>query len=97
MCRGTCPPAAIWPSPASQVTGRLKIRLLGAYLSRLHAAAVHDPHLATAFIRVAGLVAPPQSLLRPGIAFRVLRGALHRRPLSVYAAIDGDPTTQVPA
>ena len=50
----------------------LKIRLLGAYLTRLHAAAAHDAHLAVAFLQVAGLVSPPQSLLRPGIALRVL-------------------------
>ena len=63
------------------VPGRrtLKIRLLGGYLSRLHAAAADDAHLATAFIRVAGLVAPPQSLLSPGIALRVLRGGRARR------------------
>ena len=53
-----------------------KIRLLGAYLTRLHAAAAHDAHLAAAFLRVAGLVSPPQSLLRPGVALRVL--AAHR-------------------
>jgi 2-polyprenyl-6-methoxyphenol hydroxylase-like FAD-dependent oxidoreductase len=53
-----------------------KTRLVNAYLARLHAAAAHDAHLATAFIRVAGLVAPPQSLLRPGIVLRVLRNGL---------------------
>ena len=53
-----------------------KVRLVSAYLARLHAAAAHDAHLATAFLRVAGLVAPPQSLLRPGVALRVLRGSL---------------------
>ena len=58
----------------------LKIRLLGGYLSRLHAAAADDAHLATAFIRVAGLVAPPQSLLGPGITLRVLRGSRPARP-----------------
>jgi 2-polyprenyl-6-methoxyphenol hydroxylase-like FAD-dependent oxidoreductase len=59
----------------------LKIRLLGGYLSRLHAAAADDAHLATAFIRVAGLVAPPQSLLAPRITLRVLRaGRARRRP-----------------
>jgi len=52
----------------------LKIRLLGGYLTRLHAAAANDADLATAFMRVAGLVAPPQSLLSPGIARRVLWG-----------------------
>jgi 2-polyprenyl-6-methoxyphenol hydroxylase-like FAD-dependent oxidoreductase len=57
------------------VPGRrtLKSRLLGAYLARLHAAAAHDAELAAAFIRVAGLVAPPQSLLHPSVVLCVLR------------------------
>jgi 2-polyprenyl-6-methoxyphenol hydroxylase-like FAD-dependent oxidoreductase len=57
------------------VKGRrtFKIELLSAYLARLHAAAAQDAHLATAFIRVSGLVAPPQSLLHPGVVLRVLR------------------------
>jgi hypothetical protein len=57
------------------VPGRrtLKVRLLGTYLARLHAAAADDAALAAAFIQVAGLVAPPQSLLRPGVVLRVLR------------------------
>jgi 2-polyprenyl-6-methoxyphenol hydroxylase-like FAD-dependent oxidoreductase len=60
------------------VPGRrtLKVRLVSAYLTRLHAAAAHDAHLATTFVRVAGLVALPQSLLRPGIVVRVLRNGL---------------------
>jgi hypothetical protein len=60
------------------VPGRptLKLRLVNAYLARLHAAAAHDADLASAFVRVVGLVAPPRSLLRPGIAGRVLRGSL---------------------
>ena len=62
-----------------------KVRLVNAYLTRLHAAAAHDASLASAFIRVAGLVAPPQTLLRPQVAVRVLRASLHpaagsRRP-----------------
>jgi 2-polyprenyl-6-methoxyphenol hydroxylase-like FAD-dependent oxidoreductase len=61
------------------VKGRrtLKARLVNAYIARLHAAAENDPSLASAFVRVAGLVAPPQTLLRPSIAVRVLRGSLH--------------------
>ena len=56
------------------VPGRrtIKTRLLGGYLARLQAAAAGDPHLATAFIRVVGLVAPPQSLITPGLVVRVL-------------------------
>ena len=57
------------------VPGRktVKVHLLSAYLARLHAAAAHDARLATAFIRVSGLVAPPQSLLHPRVVLRVLR------------------------
>jgi 2-polyprenyl-6-methoxyphenol hydroxylase-like FAD-dependent oxidoreductase len=61
------------------VPGRrtLKGRLVNAYIARLHAAAAYDAQLASAFLRVAGLVAPPQSLLRPGVALRVLRASSH--------------------
>jgi 2-polyprenyl-6-methoxyphenol hydroxylase-like FAD-dependent oxidoreductase len=59
--------------PGVQGRRTAKVRLVSAYLARLHAAAAHDAHLASAFIRVAGLVAPPQSLLRPGVVLRVLR------------------------
>jgi 2-polyprenyl-6-methoxyphenol hydroxylase-like FAD-dependent oxidoreductase len=62
--------------PGVQGHRTAKLRLLGAYLARLHAAAAHDADLAGAFVRVAGLVARPESLLRPGVALRVLRGSL---------------------
>ena len=77
--------------PGVQGRRTRKIRLMGSYIARLHAAAAHDAHLATAFIRVAGLVSPPQSLLRPGIAVRVLRGGRSRtRPTSVAASTRRD-------
>jgi 2-polyprenyl-6-methoxyphenol hydroxylase-like FAD-dependent oxidoreductase len=67
-----------------------KVGLIAAYLTRLHAAAEHDAHLASAFIRVAGLVAPPQSLLRPGVVLRVLRsGQREWEPLARPAADRG--------
>ena len=61
--------------PGVQGRRTLKTRLVSAYLARLHAAAANDAGLASAFVRVAGLVAPPQSLLRPGVVVRVLRPA----------------------
>ena len=70
-------------------------RLAGAYVTRLQAAAAHDPALARAFVRVTGLVDPPEALLRPAIALRVLRpGRRAPRPAarpgeSVAAAGDG--------
>ena len=74
----------------------LKIRLLGGYLARLHAAAADDPYLATAFIRVAGLVAPPPSLLAPGITLRVLRAGRDPRSVAVTSSTqdpDSEPGT----
>jgi 2-polyprenyl-6-methoxyphenol hydroxylase-like FAD-dependent oxidoreductase len=62
--------------PGVQGRRTAKVRLVDAYLGRLHAAAAHDARLASAFMRVAGLVAPPRSLLRPDVAVRVLRASL---------------------
>ena len=55
-----------------------KVRMLNAYVRRLHAAASTDATLARAFVRVAGLLDPPQALLRPDRAVRVLRPRRHR-------------------
>jgi 2-polyprenyl-6-methoxyphenol hydroxylase-like FAD-dependent oxidoreductase len=57
------------------VPGRLSWsqRLIGSYIARLHAAAVHDARLAIAFVRVSGLVDQPEALLHPRTALRVLR------------------------
>lgn len=49
-----------------------KLRVLAGYIGRLHAAAAHDASLAATFMRVSGLVDPPNALLRPGVALRVL-------------------------
>ncbi|UBU18914.1 FAD-dependent oxidoreductase [Nonomuraea gerenzanensis] len=50
----------------------LKVRLGNAYMGRLHAAAARDGAVTAAFMRVAGLVDPPQALMRPGLMLRVL-------------------------
>lgn len=57
------------------VEGRrtLKVRLGNAYIARLHAAAAHDGRLTASFMRAAGLVDPPQALMRPSVVLRVLR------------------------
>jgi hypothetical protein len=54
----------------------LKVRMGNAYIPRLQAAATADDgFLSTAFLRTAGLVDPPQALMRPKVISRVLRGA----------------------
>jgi 2-polyprenyl-6-methoxyphenol hydroxylase-like FAD-dependent oxidoreductase len=65
-----------FPNVVGQRT--MQMRLLNGYLAKLHAGAAHDPHLGRAFVRVAGLVDPPQALLAPGVAVRVLRAGLRR-------------------
>lgn len=56
------------------VTGRRPpaVRLINAYLPRLHELAGRDPDAAAAFLRVAGLLEHPETLLRPRLALRVL-------------------------
>jgi 2-polyprenyl-6-methoxyphenol hydroxylase-like FAD-dependent oxidoreductase len=61
-----------------RVPGRrsAKVRLVNAYLPRLHAAAAHDKALAASVVRVIGLKDRPEGLLRPDRVLRVLRGNL---------------------
>jgi 2-polyprenyl-6-methoxyphenol hydroxylase-like FAD-dependent oxidoreductase len=56
-----------------------KVRFINWYIGKLHMAARHDARLATAFLEVANLEAPPTRLLQPAIVMRVIRGNLARR------------------
>lgn len=62
----------MFPGVAGPRTAQVKF--VNGYLARLHAAAEHDEVLAAAFIQVTNLIRRPPSLLRPDIAWRVLRG-----------------------
>lgn len=57
----------------------LKARVGNAYISRLHSAAQVDGRFTAAFFRVAGLVDPPQALMKPGLVLGVLRTTRARR------------------
>ena len=66
-------------------------RMLNRYINRLLTVAHQDPLVADAFLSVNTMMAPPQHLLRPRIAYRILRGgqrehacirAFHRPPAS---------------
>src|SRR5204862_4306128 len=53
-----------------------KVRFINWYIGKLHMAAQNDGKLATAFLRVANLAAPPTLLLSPATIARVIWGNL---------------------
>jgi 2-polyprenyl-6-methoxyphenol hydroxylase-like FAD-dependent oxidoreductase len=57
-----------------------KVRMINAYVPRLQSAAAHDATLTNAFVRVAGLIDEPSTLLRPGTVLRVLRHSRRQSP-----------------
>jgi 2-polyprenyl-6-methoxyphenol hydroxylase-like FAD-dependent oxidoreductase len=61
------------------VVGRrtARVRLVNGYLERVHVAAEHDAAVGRAFLRVINLIDPPQRLMAPSMALRVLRGSRH--------------------
>jgi len=78
-----------------------KVRMVNAYLARLHVAAASDPAVGRAFLRVANLLTRPERLLAPDIALRVLRSVLRRRASGHGAdgavqAGAGRPAAEVP-
>lgn len=68
--------------PGSRVRRTRRAKVAGAYMARLQEAAAETPALARAFVRVTGLVDPPKALLRPTVAFRVLRPRRRSAPAS---------------
>jgi len=61
-----------------QVEGRRTgmVKFINWYVEKLHHAAQHDEVVSVAFLKVINLLAPPPSIMQPGIAWRVLRGNL---------------------
>jgi 2-polyprenyl-6-methoxyphenol hydroxylase-like FAD-dependent oxidoreductase len=57
-------------------------RIMARYVNRLQRAAVDEPAVATALIRVVQLLAPPPLLLRPDIMLRGLRPRTRRRDVA---------------
>jgi 2-polyprenyl-6-methoxyphenol hydroxylase-like FAD-dependent oxidoreductase len=66
-----------------------KVRMVNAYLPRLHAAATTDSSLGRAFIQVVGMVDRPEGLVRPDRALRVLRAHLRGAPAPTNGLASG--------
>lgn len=62
--------------PEAQGNRTALVRAINWYVGRVQVAARSDPAVTLAFARVNNLVAPPPSLLQPGVALRVLRANL---------------------
>jgi hypothetical protein len=58
------------PFPSTPTLGE---RFLARYIDRVQSAAARDAAVGTAFLRVSGLVDPPQALFKPATLRRVLR------------------------
>ncbi len=61
----------------------LPVRIINHYIAAVFRAAEHDPQVHQAFQAVAHLLAQPPSLMRPAIAWRVVRGAWRARGQSL--------------
>lgn len=54
-------------------------KFINWYVGKLHHAAHHDAEVSVAFLKVINLLAPPPSIMAPGIMWRALRGNLATR------------------
>ncbi|MFF5179663.1 FAD-dependent oxidoreductase [Micromonospora sp. NPDC000316] len=77
--------------PGVQGRRTLQVRVGNAYMARVQYAATRDARVTEGFMRVAGLMDPPQALMRPAMVLRVLRHA----PLRP-AAPPGNPSPATP-
>lgn len=66
--------------PGVQGHRTAKVLLGNAYMARLQYAATKDAKVTEGFMRVAGLMDPPEALMRPQMLVRVLRHGLRRPP-----------------
>lgn len=59
--------------PGTEGRRTMKVKMGNVFIPKLQAAACTDDRLSAAFLRTAGLVDPPQALMKPGVILRTLR------------------------
>lgn len=62
------------------------VKVINAYVARVQRVAVHDAVVATAFVKVMHMLAPPPSLFAPAVMWRVWRGGLQTATPAASAA-----------
>lgn len=60
--------------PVVQGPRALPVRVVNAYMARVHRVAVHDVVVASAFVKVVHMLARPETLFAPRLLWRVWRG-----------------------
>ncbi len=78
--------------PGVQGRRTLKLRMGNSYIPRLQAAAARDAVLSRTFLRVAALVDPLQTLMRPRVIWRVLRDIARRGATEEPTAVSATTT-----
>jgi 2-polyprenyl-6-methoxyphenol hydroxylase-like FAD-dependent oxidoreductase len=74
-----------WPEVEGERTRM--VRIMNAYMAKLMYGTLFDSRLTGTFMRVAGLIDPPQVLLRPGNMLRVWRASKRRLTTPEFGAL----------
>jgi 2-polyprenyl-6-methoxyphenol hydroxylase-like FAD-dependent oxidoreductase len=80
-----------FPGVAGERT--LKVKMGNSFMAKVHAAAAVDAEVTAAFFRVAGLIDPPQALMKPSFIRRALKGA---KAEAALAALPGERPADPP-
>ncbi|UVS81498.1 NAD(P)/FAD-dependent oxidoreductase [Actinokineospora sp. UTMC 2448] len=74
----------------------LKVRMGNAFMAKVQAAMTRDSAVTGAFMRVAGMVESPASLMRPGMLLRILRNGKPAAAPADQRPTDGPGDVQLP-
>lgn len=79
-----------------QIEGRRSpmVRFINWYIGKLHHAAHRDSAVSVAFLKVINLMAPPPSVMQPGVMWRVWRGNVHRPQVRTDMQVSDVTTAQ---
>jgi 2-polyprenyl-6-methoxyphenol hydroxylase-like FAD-dependent oxidoreductase len=85
--------------PEVEAPRPMMVKIMNKYMAKLQAAATKDGAVTRTFMRVAGLVEPPQALMKPGMMIRVFRNGkpAPQQPVPQQAAAGTRPEDDSPS